>query len=412
MFQNLSPTAYPPPDKQLFFLHIPKCAGTTFINILDQIFVKDEIFPEHDRFLTLSDYTDDAIRKYALIRGHFPYDVLMPRLDGQPLLLTFLRDPVAMFVSHVEMRLRLNYKGDSLSKRIWGRSLEDVLEDQEVLEYFANFSTKMLAASYPLRRGTTSQDFDAWRWAKADLPLAKERLQHFDFIGLVERFDDSLQLLSRLFSFPSIQSYQLSNVSPNREKRHALSPATITRIREINALDEELYQLGQEIFSQRWNETSPKKIVNTLPNLLETHDDLSRVTPGQGWFAAERHAEYGTLRWSGPTTPSRLFYFIQSKQAMRLRIHIINWLSKDTLENLRLFVNEVPIPWRKSDPQDDLPGVCLLADIPAKIWRTNMQTLEFQIDKLYSPHDLGLSEEDTRQLGLCFREVHLEALAS
>jgi hypothetical protein len=57
-------------NEQLFFIHIPKCAGTTFINILDQRFIDTEILPVHYDLKKLQDrLTDETLAGYRFLRA-------------------------------------------------------------------------------------------------------------------------------------------------------------------------------------------------------------------------------------------------------------------------------------------------------------------------------------------------------
>jgi len=385
--------------RQWFFLHIPKCAGTTFIHLLDQYFVQDEILPEHDRFLPLRGWPTEDLRRYPWIRGHFPYTEIVPRLEQPPLMFVFMRDPVELFLSHVEMRRRLFYPDEALSQRVYGKSLDEILRDDVALAYFNNFAAKMLGGTFP----DAAPDEDptrAWSEASVDINAALEHLQQFDFIGLVEEFDASLRRLERLIGLPPIQSYRKANVSPKRSRRSDLDPKTVRKIEAINALDVQLYRSACRLFAKQ-QEALPRE-ESTLPQTDEVEDDLHRVYPGQGWYPGERHTRHGVIRWAGPEPEARLFYPLKPGRARWLRIEIVNWTDETLIESLHCKVNGLPVTLQRRQItwEDHSSGWVVEAKIPAEYWRPR----GWQEIALLVPHTIQPPGE-SRQLSLCYRRV-------
>ena len=87
----------------LFFLHIPKTAGTTLNAILDDNLSRKNILDLYtdDQRRQLKQTTYDQISQYALVRGHVFITDFGQILDGPvPFrVFTFLRDPVDRVVS-------------------------------------------------------------------------------------------------------------------------------------------------------------------------------------------------------------------------------------------------------------------------------------------------------------------------
>src|SRR5260370_13102886 len=83
---------------QVYFLHIPKTAGTSFTGLLQSNFEPDRVFPYHLVHF-LIDASPERLATYQLFTGHFFYSLhlLLPRM---PIYLTFLRDPVERTISH------------------------------------------------------------------------------------------------------------------------------------------------------------------------------------------------------------------------------------------------------------------------------------------------------------------------
>ncbi len=75
-----------------FFCHIPKTAGSTFVDILENIFPQNEICPAYYTF-ELNNFTASQLESYRLFRGHIDYHVLGQFLPQRPKTLTFIRNP-------------------------------------------------------------------------------------------------------------------------------------------------------------------------------------------------------------------------------------------------------------------------------------------------------------------------------
>jgi hypothetical protein len=135
-------------DEALYFLHIPKTAGMTLSNLLDDFFGEDEIFPTHylpDLSLhsELLHSVDDA--QYRLYRGHFNqylFDVVTKPLS----VITFLRDPIERTLSNIRYGLQLVEDGEAVH---WlkqsAMTFEDFMSTPELHRFQANLQFACLA---------------------------------------------------------------------------------------------------------------------------------------------------------------------------------------------------------------------------------------------------------------------------
>ena len=88
--------------RPLVFLHVPKTAGTSFIELLSRNFAAGEVLRVTDIHRPVSEIAGDIDVALAegkrLICGHFPY-AAVAHLHGEVDIVTMLRDPVARIVS-------------------------------------------------------------------------------------------------------------------------------------------------------------------------------------------------------------------------------------------------------------------------------------------------------------------------
>ena len=88
--------------KPLVFLHVPKTAGTSMIELLSRNFAADEVLRVHNTHRAVSDLAGDIDIAIAegkrFICGHFPY-AAVAHLGDEIDLVTMLRDPVRRIAS-------------------------------------------------------------------------------------------------------------------------------------------------------------------------------------------------------------------------------------------------------------------------------------------------------------------------
>lgn len=140
--------------------------------------------------------------------------------------ITFLREPLSRFFSH------FRYQRDVMGI---DRDIKAFLDEDQ----FSNFMTKRIAGSEDLEK------------AKCAL------LDEYSFVGLMERFDESLVLMKDQLNLPNLDiRYQRKNANPSlNQDARTVADDVQKRIMERNALDIELYKFAKEhIFAKYINE--------------------------------------------------------------------------------------------------------------------------------------------------------------
>lgn len=234
------------PDDTLFFIHMPKCGGTTLHEILMRPFPPERCLSHDPLHMLLPTLPPEHVASYRFIRAHYGYQVyrLLPR---RPFYATMLRDPVQQFISrYAHNKHHQPEKLIQLARDF----LPDHPEDTFItLEQYAtlpinNIQTRLMA-------GLTDAEYQAMPASERHtlLPLAKAHLEQVEFIGIMERYDDSLRLLSYTFGWPPIESYVKRNETTYAKP--VVTPETEALIRENNPLDLELYAFGRQLFEER-----------------------------------------------------------------------------------------------------------------------------------------------------------------
>lgn len=110
--------------------------------------------------------------------------------------------------------------------------------------------------------------------SKEDLQLAKKNIeQDYRFVGITEKFDESLLILNELFGWKCLY-YEKQNVNSNTKE---ISTELYQELKEMNQLDYELYDFCCERFEK-------------LSNLMLTHKRVDT-------FRKKNKAIYPFIKW-------------------------------------------------------------------------------------------------------------------
>jgi len=194
-------------------VHVPKCAGTSFRKILDSLFGK-RIWHNYGEVFTRQQARAQIVpANTRAIHGHFiadAFDDLFPRRR----LITWVRHPVERLVSNYYHHLRAPDMRDDCCRMVHERRLS--LRDFADLDWMRNLSTRY---------------------------LANKPIEDFAFVGVAERFEESLEAFSRALGFRRVLAMPRENVNPGRSSDlYPLSPADYSYILERNRLDLDWYE--------------------------------------------------------------------------------------------------------------------------------------------------------------------------
>lgn len=260
-----NPFVIPGDGRPAYFLHIHKTAGSTFSSsVLPQIFpIEETCIPWS--YTELFAIPPEELPRFRLFRGHFYY-CLHKYLPAEPVYLTFLRHPIERLISLYEYVRRT--PDNAKCERV--RAMRGFLEfawDAELAS--PNFQVMSLTADADVRelfaayrpRVEEPYGFEVALWgelvrkepAREDLELAKRRLAEFFFVGITERFRESVELLCQAGGWPRVQAYDNVNVSPpaDRFRIDQIPASERDALMERHRLDFELYDFGLRLFETR-----------------------------------------------------------------------------------------------------------------------------------------------------------------
>lgn len=212
-------------------VHIPKCGGTSFRHVLQDIYGSD-LWLNYGAVFSRPQATADLLPRGArCIHGHFlgdAFDELVP----QPDLVTWLRHPVERVVSNYYHFLRSPDLRDACCR--------ELLEKNLSLEQFAELD---------------------WMRNEATRYMAGKPAESFRFIGILERFNESLQIFGDTFGLPVPPEAPRVNVNPTRTTdSYPLSPRTYEHILGLNLRDLMTYDLASAMLDCRVVRSQPQAV--------------------------------------------------------------------------------------------------------------------------------------------------------
>jgi hypothetical protein len=176
-----------------------------------------------------------------------------------------LRDPIERALSHYGHVLRdsshyLHHRAVKLG------SLDAYLKDPITRLTVSNFQTRLLALKsdpQAIFRNLTDSQRKDWALERkletmelhiSDNQMQEEaqaRLSQFGFVGLTERFEESVALLCHELGWRFPAKISDENVNRARPKRSQISDSDLNLLTELNQLDHELYLWAEIIFRHR-----------------------------------------------------------------------------------------------------------------------------------------------------------------
>lgn len=232
-------------DETLFFLHLPRTAGTTLNAVLHDNFAPETVLSvyakeDYERCRMLE---ADVLERIRLIEGHLmPESFDPPSLYGRRLrMFTLLREPLSRLVS--EYVFQKSWPENHLYAYLNENavSFRDYLTSNDPLLKFRgrNFVTHCLAGVFAPDRNPDEV-----------LALAKKHLEEsFCFVGIQERFDESLLLLADEIGLQKLFHERRNMLRPGLAD--AVSAEDQALAARLNNADLELYAFARTLFERR-----------------------------------------------------------------------------------------------------------------------------------------------------------------
>ena len=232
-------------ETAVIFLHIPKTAGTTLIEIIERHYLPRYRYHlgalAQKAIAEFKTFSEERRGDTQLFYGHMAYG-LHDYFPQGATYFTVLRHPVERVISFYYF-VRRNDK----------HYLHDFsLEETTDLATFAQSGHTNVTDNFQVRLVSGIwDDVPFGGLTEEHLALAKQVLREkIEVFGLTERFDETLLFLKDAFGWPNIW-YRSRNVTKNRPQQEAISAEMLQSIAEQNHWDMELYAYAQTLFAEQ-----------------------------------------------------------------------------------------------------------------------------------------------------------------
>jgi hypothetical protein len=252
--------------RPVYFLHIPKCAGTSVRLALTRCFAPRVMFA-HWRLDDLWAVPRAHLQTRSLIAGHFGRELYRSLGERVPTL-TILRDPVARTVSHYESARRIaqyfpfdrvrdmtfdEFLADPMLRPLWSNYQARNLVQS--LEWLADRSPDALRSEARRLWPTLPDDYDGCAqllFELAPLPVTGTALleasmavlDDIEWVLACDRLDVALPALAARNGWGALDSVPHANVTPARRSEVQLDARTVQRTQAGNEVDMELYEVA------------------------------------------------------------------------------------------------------------------------------------------------------------------------
>jgi hypothetical protein len=389
--------------RPLFFLHIPKTAGTSFLTTLQNLFGDSHVLrlamedPTVAR--RIADVANGRAPGVACLNGHLPADLIAGHLEKlRPF--TILRDPIARVFSlfrfvqknrdHAEFGLPPNFTFEQfLANR-----------DPSIYGQAHNGMCRMLAGTRPFSIPEDQRYTEADRHPEL-VGRAVALLETIDF-GLAEDMAGTHRLIRHRWGVP----FDIDEMTLNTTERDdaAQSWANVYAVVERNRLDIALYERARAIFRERLanldasGTTAAAASMIHRPALGDT-TALADIPGRQGFHEWEEHG----IAWIAEGPPARV-HFLAPAPHLRIRLRVFGMGADYPFDRVRLDLNGKPLPFRVVEPDR---AWCTLETQVASA-RPDLNALSIAAPKFIPVRSVHPNSPDRRNLGLAVAWVRVD----
>jgi hypothetical protein len=267
------------PGRTIFFMHIPKTAGSSVHRILEMNFAPWKTYslayPALQAQQLFTRLPREIRNGYELVKGHFPYG-FHEHVDTVPTYVSFARHPLARVLSDYNYRCTVPFLPRFEEFRDTGFSFGFYLDHL----YIPSLSTLFFAGVGHLRKSDEPME-TLFRRAVANL-------DRFEFVGVSEDFENSVERLATVIGIKRIAAVR-TNVTTKRHKAE-FSAAERARVLDAEKWDLELYDL----ILQRYG-AQPKRI--DRPRVRRMHASTAALLHYSERVAQKAYARYFRTRY-------------------------------------------------------------------------------------------------------------------
>ncbi len=408
----------PPLINSVYFLHIPKCAGTSIRILMDNAYNSSAIMAPYAGMYYLNDLQDiRSMQAKDFYRGHFYWNLpaRLPDIDWN--IVTILRDPVDRILSKFYYMKQYGFIHKGLSFVDWFEH-QMTLADTITMNFLSINGRIFRTGADNVRQESLALISDAQ--ANLNKCLA---------VGLFERIEDSVNLLAWHLGFLAPQILPVNNPTHVRISSQEISNSLRIRIEEVLETDMALYYQAQQQFQKGMAamlDTANQSLVDTSNistirtwlrqryfDSIVNRDKLPSAPKDINWtpddvfhgdnLQARELYQGNCLRWTGQKAATHFHFFLGVPRLITMSIMLCAVTPHEHASSAILSVNDFNIPLQISN----LPSgeILITAQITKEILEKSRNAMTNFI--LTTPVRRGNAE--FRMLGVALKSIILKS---
>ncbi|WP_033112140.1 sulfotransferase family 2 domain-containing protein [Dickeya dadantii] len=356
---------------RIVFHHINKCAGTSLLKYLQNLFPSDECIylEKHYSGMNSGDVEFDPNR---LARARFIHDPFgswyWPEKVANVATICFLRDPLDRVVSNWWMVHR--WTDEEVAVIPDGELIRDLARNDQVAFFshpqslyinWNQITCHLACAPREYREARRTDSLDSKDFRAFIRQRAEKTLHSLSFIGFQEDFKRSLSALQLWLSLPPDQP-QPMNIHASKQQKPSLSEEAIAAANQLVDLDQEIVAIARELYDEQMERFEATYGVDFASAAEDNYRkalirpagwtvvDMSQPLNGTGWHCREQN-EGKFSRWIGPTPTATIDIPFTKDRDILVRFRVTNILSTRQVDELILKVDDYTAPlhrWSES----------------------------------------------------------------
>lgn len=241
----------------LYFLHIPKTAGTSLNNLIKSQFPKEKVYP-YATYHQVYTNTKLNLDNFDIIAGHFTHSYIQNMIRPVKII-TMLRNPLSRVISAYNHFMREpvhNYEFNKFKKC----PIKDAINMYPWL--FSDQQTKHLGWSenvlkMPRYKIPIPFSIENWLEFRQNLNMEKifqnacKNIDNMFLFGFTDRLEEFTKILFEKMEWNVPVEIPKSNIAKeNQVQENEINERVIKRIEELNSYDNRLYQYARKKYKE------------------------------------------------------------------------------------------------------------------------------------------------------------------